>query len=1000
MRAILKKGLSIALGLLLCLGGAGSAYAAAGRITGTVTDASTGEALPGANVVIQGTSIGAATDLDGRYTIPNTPSGQQTLVVTYIGYDAQRREVQVPDGGTVTVNFQLTWGGVEGEEIVITAQAEGQISAINQQLSSNTISNIVSAARIQELPDVNAAESIGRLPGVAIQRSGGEATKVAIRGLSPKYATVTVNGVRVPSTGGDERDVDLSLISSNMLDGIEVKKAITADMDADAHAGSVDLRLRKAPRGLLVDVLAQGGYNRLQDYYGNYKVSGTLSNRFLNDRLGAIATFNTDRYDRSADKFNGSYRRQANEQTGDPEIVFSSLNLREEVVERGRIGASLLLDYNIPLGVITANTFFNRLKNEGIYRINRMSVQDNRHYYDLNEVDNTTSILTAALAAEQNFDWIRYDAGVSISASRSRSPLDYTWAFVEEGNAFDFGSYRVTADTYPTDVLVYTTQDSADTGLADVYYDETNRDEDQMAAQLNFSLPFRLGNQITGYVKTGGKLRWLERSNDQERVGRNGIQYGTTGGNINEFIRCADERIPEGLNGFDLGDTAARENWLPIYVFDDGYTRAEFLEGNYPLGYTADPKLAKRFSQALDECGYFQEYVNESRGSDYTGEERFQAGYIMSEINIGRYVTLIPGIRWERDWSEYTGQRYREVTLNNRPAAPTDLDTLVAERDFSFWLPMVHLNVSPTEWLKIRLARTKTLQRPGFNQYAPISRIDAQQQFAYAGNSNLKPSTSINYDASVSIYQSKVGLLTASAFHKTVEDHIIWVRFYSAPTRPVLPGLNIPDEWIVNPETGQPNNPRIDTYINNNNAATYKGLEFEWQTNFWYLPSFLKGIVFSANYTRIFSETEYDGFYQERICTNCPSPRPRYTVVTQDTLRGGRMIDQPAHIANITLGYDFKGFSARLSYLYQDDKVNSIDAQQPVLDTFSGAYSRFDLALRQKLSGRFDGLEFFTNFNNLNNREDQSFQGSPASGKPTYTEYYGFSMDIGARYRF
>src|SRR5690606_35487274 len=113
----------------------------------------------------------------------------------------------------------------------------------------------------------------------------------------------------------------------------------------------------------------------------------------------------------------------------------------------------------------------------------------------------------------------------------------------------------------------------------------------------------------------------------------------------------------------------------------------------------------------------------------------------------------------------------------------------------------------PTDWLSIRLARTEMLSGPGFIQYAPISRIDSQQQFAFAGNSELKPAQSTNYDASVSVYENHIGLFTLSAFNKTIEDHIIWVRFYSTPSRPLLPGLNIPDEWIVNPNTGQPNNP-------------------------------------------------------------------------------------------------------------------------------------------------------------------------------------------------
>ncbi len=175
--------------------------------------------------------------------------------------------IEVKDGGTIKHDFKLTAVGVEGEEVVVTAQAAGQKEAINRQLSSMPIVNIVSRARIQELPDANAAESVSRLPGVSLIRTGGEGSKVVIRGLSPQYNQVTVDGVELPSnvtsqnviTGGGgalestgnsigDRGADLSMISSSMLNGIEVTKAITPDMDATLLGGVVNFGLRKAQK--------------------------------------------------------------------------------------------------------------------------------------------------------------------------------------------------------------------------------------------------------------------------------------------------------------------------------------------------------------------------------------------------------------------------------------------------------------------------------------------------------------------------------------------------------------------------------------------------------------------------------------------------------------------------------------------------------------------------------------------------------------------------------
>ena len=193
-----------------------------GTLKGRVLDKNTKTPLVFANVVVKGTNNGAATDANGEFIIRNITAGNQILTISYLGYISYDFNVTVTSNENKKEDYYLEGKVVEGQTVVITAQAEGQLSAINQERSSNTIENIVAKDRIKELPDVNAAESIGRLPGISIERSGGEANKVEVRGLDPKYSLVSVNGVTVPGSGANDRSVDLSLISSNMLDGISV----------------------------------------------------------------------------------------------------------------------------------------------------------------------------------------------------------------------------------------------------------------------------------------------------------------------------------------------------------------------------------------------------------------------------------------------------------------------------------------------------------------------------------------------------------------------------------------------------------------------------------------------------------------------------------------------------------------------------------------------------------------------------------------------------------
>ena len=962
-----------------------------GEITGTVRDKSTGAILVGANVVLQGTTRGSATNTEGEFTIRRVPAGEYIVVASYLGYQrVDDIRITVRGGETHKLDIELEWMGVLIDEVTITAQARGQLDAISRQLASRGITNIVSADRIRELPDVTAAESIGRLPGVSIQRTGGEATKITIRGLSPKYNVISVNGVRLPATGADDRSVDLSLISSNMLEGIELMKAITPDQDADVLGGTVDLKLREAPERTQVSVSMQGGYNRLQDYYGNYNISGSLSGRFYRDRLGIIGNFNIDEYDRSADKFSGDYRQIMDPRTGETEIVISSLNLREENLTRGRSGASVFLDYRIPYGKLTGNTFYSHLSWDGIHNVNRFQIANLHHLYNLDSRGGSTAIFTGSLGIEQDFGWIRYDASLAGTGSRTDQPDQRVWTFRELGAELEEG-FIVTSETHPTDIMPRRNPNADRTMLFDLRMYNIYREENQASTQFNVEMPFHLSRQINGFIKTGGKFRWLDRKNDEEEFGRHGLSYG---GAV-DHLSLVDEAFP----GWNIEELVSTYGGLPISGFLSDYTRGDFLDGQYPLGFVLDLDMMNALMDFFSDFppgprGVWQQFGTGSFGRDYQGVERYQAGYVMGDVNLGRYLKFIGGIRWERDYSEYDGQRFREMTSGEHQLEPMGFQEVSNTRENEFWLPMVHIIGQPTDWLQIRLARTETLTRPDFIQYAPITRANYYHTYINASNALLKPAHSTNYDAVISIYQRHLGLFSVAGFTKDIDDLIFMTEYFLVRDELTvdgqgvhpLPGHNIPDEWYARTM------PRVFTYINNPYPAKYEGFELDWQTNFWYLPSPFTGLVLNINYSRIWSEMQKQLYTLERHLVR---PPVGYEYELIPYTRKTRMPDQPARILNTTIGYDYRGFSVRVSYLYQTDVVTFID-REPVLDQFSGDYERWDLTLQQRV-GR--GFQIFAHFNNLNNRPDRSFRGDTFI-HPTYIEYYGFTMDVGIRYGF
>jgi hypothetical protein len=186
--------------------------------------------------------------------------------------------------------------------------------------------------------------------------------------------------------------------------------------------------------------------------------------------------------------------------------------------------------------------------------------------------------------------------------------------------------------------------------------------------------------------------------------------------------------------------------------------------------------------------------------------------------------------------------------------------------------------------------------------------------------------------------------------------------------------------------TGAVTGGQVQTWVNNRYNAKIKGLEFDWQTRFWYLPSPFNGLVMNLNYSHIWSETLYPRIYAVKNTIG---------VVTGliDSTRSGRLIDQPADVVNASLGYEYAGFSGRVSFLFQGGVVSYVGTRTEV-DSETEDYFRIDIALKQKLP--LDGLSVYLNMNNVNERRDETSQVS--KNLLTGSQYYGLTVDLGVRY--
>ena len=159
-----------------------------------------------------------------------------------------------------------------------------------------------------------------------------------------------INGERVPSAEGDNRNVQLDLIPADMIQTIEVNKAVTPDMDADAIGGAVNLVTRSAPSGMRLSGTLASGYNSLSEK--PIWTGGLIyGDRFANDKLGAIVSLSYNNHRFGSDNIEAEWNNEVESEVSGEDIsvdpYVEEMDIRKYEVQRVRRSASINLDYKI-----------------------------------------------------------------------------------------------------------------------------------------------------------------------------------------------------------------------------------------------------------------------------------------------------------------------------------------------------------------------------------------------------------------------------------------------------------------------------------------------------------------------------------------------------------------------------------------------------------------------------------------------------------------------------
>lgn len=933
-------------------------------IEGIVSETDVKYTLPGANIWVEGTNIGTISDIEGYYRLVNVPQGEQVIHFRYVGFVEQAIKINAVPGQVIKLNAALPAMMLMGEEVIVTAQLRGQTRAINQQLNSNSIVNIVSEDKIREVPDVNAAEAVGRLPGVAVLRSGGEGQKLMIRGLEPRFSTITVNGVKVPASSGTDRSTELSMISSDMLSGIELFKSPTPDMDGDAIGGTVNLVVKKAPDEMKVRVNLAGAYNVLNDDYGNYKNHVQFSRRFLNSKLGVIVQAQMERNNRGSEEMSASYNLVTEGDT--TRLGGSTVSLIDNDQVRKRKGLSVNIDYSLgnhtnfsvyTLYSVTDNDAVNRRKTADPFFWNTIN-----YYYTNSE--RKLELWSGSLLATHKLPFAEIEWSVARAQTTNDNPYSFSMRFSEDA-AFANGEF----DKYdhPTKFLSSSNVISENYTRAYLYentFTPSIGNELQNTAFINFTMPVTIGSKIGGFIKVGGKYNSTDRYNNDFRYGLIRLYLG--GSEMNTAISS----YPGTL-------AMTPTNKIAMTNFIEEGSRIENFMGE---GYLFHPIID--YNYARDWYNYQKanlKYDRSANTGNYTAFESVTAGYAMAKFDIGKMLTVIPGIRYEYSDNDYTG---KYSSIDGDYGINGYIRDTFAVVQYGVLLPHLHMKFKPVKWFDVRLSAAKTLARPDYNYIVPRTDIDVLNSRLNAGNPRLKHMESWNYDLFLSFYDGKYGLLSMGAFYKELKDIFYSISGYVIPNAQVADSLGFPGYSGYS----------LSSY-GNSASGNVRGLEVELQTNLKFLPKPLDRIVLSANYTQLWANTTKYHYTSKPIYQFDPIWGQRIVGYEVNTVE--RKITIPGlvpHIVNISVGYDYKGFSGRISANYQADNLMSV-SQSELLDVYGRAFWKIDAVISQKI---YKNLNAMLNLININSQKEERFMG--LNGFPTAIRHFGPIIQLGIIY--
>lgn len=872
-----------------------SLWAQSGVVSGTIMDNETSETLIGANIVIEGTTIGSSTDFEGKYQF-EAEAGVHTLVVSYIGYAEKKiTEVEVQADEVTYLDIQLGEGAIElGVEVVVQASVieRTENALLMLQKKSDKIMDGLSSQEMGKYSLSNAASAISKISGATVSQG----KYIYIRGLGDRYSSAQLNGLPLPSTNPYRNTPQLDLIPTSLLDNIVTSKSFSPDLPGNFTGGNVDIKTKTLPEQFFLSVGAKVSYNSQNNLIDDFLThrGGKTDYWGFDDGGRALPDLFKDAETRSALTSNAAIKSRRDQDLAHKvDDAIRGMNRDFTPVERSTpLDHSLNLAFgdqykvgSMPLGYIFSASFKKnydqlpqyQVQNWDLFDIESGSLRNKGDYLETKSTETGTvnsmlgvnlklntynSVGATVLYNHSGAKETRFLEGerpeqiideenlqgrglsmierellnVQVSGDHAFPGLNNAklgWKFGATRSSMNEPATRYFSNVYDSERDLFYIPLAA-VQLPAYYYRDL--DDEQMDGKIDFELPLGSGQSK---IKIGG----LYTSKD--RV------FGE------ELYQIFSSRFSQAYNG-SVSDYLGDDN-IGIVSFNEA--RNQYQIANYLVDFTAP-------------------------SNSYTGSNTVTAGYAMWKTNVTSRLRMVIGGRYEKtDLEVISGDENK--TLEERTGKIDDGDLL----------PVGNFIYSLGENTNLRLAYSRTLARPNMREVAPFVSYDPLTASFIIGNTELKKTLVDNFDLRYEWFVNPGEIIAVSGYYKDFTDPI---------SSRYLPSSNTEIK-----------------FINVDRAQVY-GIELELRKSLGFITPGLEKLKFNSNVSFIRSDVSV-----VKTSPYEPDTRP-FEGQAPYIVNVGLLYDDREQNLDATLSLNWVG--DRLRFLGQDGAPDIYDRARAQLD--------------------------------------------------------------------